>query len=148
MVQWKLFFIKPEFEPIFVRLTKMVLNLVKENTAAADRQAKCGRYRCSCFNGNNDCSSGDDLDMFGCSSQIWHSTLVFPVRPPIISRYTPFTLTSFCFSLLSSILIKSFQNILELPFLSFTGINSLCHVLNITMNVSFNSLEICVTYFH
>ncbi|CAN8270456.1 unnamed protein product [Cochlearia groenlandica] len=53
-----------EFEPSSVCLAKMVQNFIEENN---DKQAKCGRNRCNCFNGNNDGSSDDDdvSDLFG-----------------------------------------------------------------------------------
>ncbi|KFK39579.1 hypothetical protein AALP_AA3G262600 [Arabis alpina] len=50
-----------EFEPSSVCLAKMVQNFIEENN---DKQAKCGRNRCNCFNGNNDTSSDDELDLF------------------------------------------------------------------------------------
>ncbi|VVA98626.1 unnamed protein product [Arabis nemorensis] len=51
-----------EFEPSSVCLAKMVQNFIEENN---EKQAKCGRNRCNCFNGNNDSSSDDELDLFG-----------------------------------------------------------------------------------
>ncbi|XP_024015150.1 uncharacterized protein LOC112088915 [Eutrema salsugineum] len=53
-----------EFEPSSVCLAKMVQNFIEENN---EKQAKCGRNRCNCFNGNNDSSSDDELDLFGGS---------------------------------------------------------------------------------
>lgn len=50
-----------EFEPSSVCLTKMVQNFLEENN---EKQAKCGRNRCNCFNGNNDSSSDDESDLF------------------------------------------------------------------------------------
>lgn len=50
-----------EFEPSSVCLTKMVQNFIEENN---EKQAKCGRNRCNCFNGNNDTSSDDESDLF------------------------------------------------------------------------------------
>ncbi|KAJ0249001.1 Uncharacterized protein HA466_0145600 [Hirschfeldia incana] len=50
-----------EFEPSSVCLTKMVQNFIEENN---EKQAKCGRNRCNCFNGNNDSSSDDESDLF------------------------------------------------------------------------------------
>ncbi|CAH8387421.1 unnamed protein product [Eruca vesicaria subsp. sativa] len=51
-----------EFEPSSVCLTKMVQNFIEENN---EKQAKCGRNRCNCFNGNNnDNSSDDESDLF------------------------------------------------------------------------------------
>ncbi|XP_010466594.1 PREDICTED: uncharacterized protein LOC104746771 [Camelina sativa] len=54
-----------EFEPSSVCLAKMVQNFIEENNN--EKQAKCGRNRCNCFNGNNDSSSDDELDLFGGS---------------------------------------------------------------------------------
>ncbi|KAL1222638.1 hypothetical protein V5N11_002464 [Cardamine amara subsp. amara] len=54
-----------EFEPSSVCLAKMVQNFIEENN---DKQAKCGRNRCNCFNGNNDSFSDDELDLFGGSA--------------------------------------------------------------------------------
>ncbi|CAH2052981.1 unnamed protein product [Thlaspi arvense] len=53
-----------ELEPSSVALAKMVQNYMEENT---EKQAKNGRNRCNCFNGNNDDSSDDEFDLFGCS---------------------------------------------------------------------------------
>lgn len=53
-----------EFEPSSVCLAKMVQNFIEENN---EKQAKCGRNRCNCFNGNNDGSSDDESDLFGGS---------------------------------------------------------------------------------
>lgn len=53
-----------EFEPSSVCLAKMVQNFIEENN---EKQAKCGRNRCNCFNGNNDSSSDDESDLFGGS---------------------------------------------------------------------------------
>ncbi|CAN6916364.1 unnamed protein product [Brassica oleracea] len=53
-----------EFEPSSVVLAKMVQNYMEESN---ERQAKNGRNRCNCFNGNNDDSSDDEFDLFGCS---------------------------------------------------------------------------------
>ncbi|VYS58306.1 unnamed protein product [Arabidopsis thaliana] len=53
-----------EFEPSSVCLGKMVQNFIEENN---EKQAKCGRNRCNCFNGNNDSSSDDESDLFGGS---------------------------------------------------------------------------------
>ncbi|XP_010535296.1 PREDICTED: uncharacterized protein LOC104810650, partial [Tarenaya hassleriana] len=53
-----------EFEPSSVCLAKMVQNFIEENN---EKQPKCGRNRCNCFNGNNDDSSDDELDLFGGS---------------------------------------------------------------------------------
>lgn len=52
-----------EFEPSSVCLAKMVQNFIEESN---EKQpvAKCGRNRCNCFNGNNNDSSDDELDMF------------------------------------------------------------------------------------
>ncbi|KAF8090205.1 hypothetical protein N665_0482s0002 [Sinapis alba] len=50
-----------EFEPSSVCLTKMVQNFIEENN---EKQAKCGRNRCNCFNGNKDSSSDDESDLF------------------------------------------------------------------------------------
>ncbi|KAL0699416.1 hypothetical protein Bca4012_055538 [Brassica carinata] len=50
-----------EFEPSSVCLTKMVQNFMEENN---EKQAKCGRNRCNCFNGNNDSFSDDESDLF------------------------------------------------------------------------------------
>ncbi|KAG5406093.1 hypothetical protein IGI04_012212 [Brassica rapa subsp. trilocularis] len=51
-----------EFEPSSVCLTKMVQNFIEENN---EKQAKCGRNRCNCFNGsNNDSSDDDESDLF------------------------------------------------------------------------------------
>ncbi|CAH8361474.1 unnamed protein product [Eruca vesicaria subsp. sativa] len=47
-----------ELEPSSVCLDKMVQNFIEENHN--EKQSKCGRNRCSCFNGNNDTSSSDD----------------------------------------------------------------------------------------
>ncbi|CAN6999538.1 hypothetical protein IGI04_019696 [Brassica rapa subsp. trilocularis] len=56
-----------EFEPSSVCLAKMVQNFIEETN---EKQAKCGRNRCNCFNGNNDdSSSDDDFDLFGCSTE-------------------------------------------------------------------------------
>ncbi|XP_010488332.1 PREDICTED: uncharacterized protein LOC104766196 [Camelina sativa] len=54
-----------EFEPSSVCLAKMVQNFIEENNS--EKQAKCGRNRCNCFNGNNDTSSDDESDLFGGS---------------------------------------------------------------------------------
>lgn len=53
-----------EFEPSSVCLAKMVQNFIEENN---EKQAKCGRNRCNCFNGNNDSYSDDESDLFGGS---------------------------------------------------------------------------------
>uniref|UniRef100_A0A1J3CXB2 DUF506 domain-containing protein n=1 Tax=Noccaea caerulescens TaxID=107243 RepID=A0A1J3CXB2_NOCCA len=53
-----------EFEPSSVVLAKMVQNYMEENN---EKQTKNGRNRCNCFNGNNDDSSDDEFDLFGCS---------------------------------------------------------------------------------
>uniref|UniRef100_A0A1J3ICU2 Uncharacterized protein n=1 Tax=Noccaea caerulescens TaxID=107243 RepID=A0A1J3ICU2_NOCCA len=58
-----------EFEPSSVCLAKMVQNFIEENN---EKQAKCGRNRCNCFNGNNDSSSDDELDLFGNSTDSFH----------------------------------------------------------------------------
>ncbi|KAG2306669.1 hypothetical protein Bca52824_026417 [Brassica carinata] len=56
-----------EFEPSSVCLAKMVQNFIEETN---EKQAKCGRNRCNCFNGNNnDSSSDDDFDLFGGSAE-------------------------------------------------------------------------------
>lgn len=56
-----------EFEPSSVCLAKMVQNFIEETN---EKQAKCGRSRCNCFNGkNNDSSSDDDFDLFGGSAE-------------------------------------------------------------------------------
>ncbi|KAJ0264760.1 Uncharacterized protein HA466_0030560 [Hirschfeldia incana] len=58
-----------EFEPSSVCLTKMVRNFIEETN---EKQAKCGRNRCNCFNGNNNDSSSDDdddFDFFGGSAE-------------------------------------------------------------------------------
>ncbi|KAJ0232710.1 Uncharacterized protein HA466_0289410 [Hirschfeldia incana] len=54
-----------EFEPSSVVLAKMVLSYMEESNEK--QVAKNGRNRCNCFNGNNDDSSDDEFDMFGCS---------------------------------------------------------------------------------
>lgn len=53
-----------EFEPSSVVLAKMVQSYMEESN---ERQAKNGRNRCNCFNGNNDDSSDDEFDLFGYS---------------------------------------------------------------------------------
>ncbi|CAN6462996.1 unnamed protein product [Victoria cruziana] len=45
-------------EPSSVCLAKMVQNFMEDN----DKQTKCGRSRCNCFNGNGSDSSGDEQD--------------------------------------------------------------------------------------
>ncbi|XP_031477529.1 uncharacterized protein LOC116248719 [Nymphaea colorata] len=45
-------------EPSSVCLAKMVQNFMEDN----DKQAKCGRSRCNCFNGNGSDSSDDEQD--------------------------------------------------------------------------------------
>ncbi|XXG76725.1 hypothetical protein AAC387_Pa08g1020 [Persea americana] len=51
-----------EFEPSSVCLDKMVQNFIEESN---EKQAKCGRNRCNCFNGNCDDSSDDEFDFPG-----------------------------------------------------------------------------------
>ncbi|KAF7851103.1 hypothetical protein BT93_L4540 [Corymbia citriodora subsp. variegata] len=53
----------PEFEPSSVCLAKMVQNFIEESNEKQS-VAKCGRNRCNCFNGNNNDSSDDELDIF------------------------------------------------------------------------------------
>lgn len=55
-----------EFEPSSVVLAKMVQSYMEGSN---ERQAsRNGRNRCNCFNGNNnDDSSDDEFDLFGCS---------------------------------------------------------------------------------
>lgn len=52
-----------EFEPSSVCLAKMVQNFIEESNEKQSG-AKCGRNRCNCFNGNNNDSSDDELDIF------------------------------------------------------------------------------------
>lgn len=47
-----------EFDPSSVCLDKMVQNFIEESN---DRQQKCGRNRCNCFNGNGTDSSDDEF---------------------------------------------------------------------------------------
>jgi len=55
-----------EFEPSSVCLDKMVQSFIEEsNEKPAPATAKCGRNRCNCFNGNNNDSSDEELDIFG-----------------------------------------------------------------------------------
>ncbi|KAM5552888.1 hypothetical protein ABKV19_025222 [Rosa sericea] len=56
-----------EFEPSSVCLAKMVQNFLEE-TNEKQQATKCGRNRCNCFNGNNNDSSDDELDVFGGES--------------------------------------------------------------------------------
>ncbi|KAG4983661.1 hypothetical protein JHK87_028410 [Glycine soja] len=57
-----------EFEPSSVCLDKMVQSFIEEsNEKPAPATAKCGRNRCNCFNGNNNDSSDEELDIFGDS---------------------------------------------------------------------------------
>lgn len=56
-----------EFEPSSVCLAKMVQNFLEE-TNEKQQATKCGRNRCNCFNGNNNDSSDDELDVFGVES--------------------------------------------------------------------------------
>lgn len=51
-----------EFEPSSVCLAKMVQNFIEETTPEK-QSVKCGRNRCNCFNGNNNDSSDDELDL-------------------------------------------------------------------------------------
>ncbi|KAF5188942.1 putative DNA-directed RNA polymerase subunit beta-beta protein, partial [Thalictrum thalictroides] len=51
-----------DFEPSSVCLDKMVQNFIEESN---EKQTKCGRNRCNCFNGNCNDSSDDELDFFG-----------------------------------------------------------------------------------
>ncbi|XP_030543440.1 uncharacterized protein LOC115750315 [Rhodamnia argentea] len=52
-----------EFEPSSFCLAKMVQNFIEESNEKQS-VAKCGRNRCNCFNGNNNDSSDDELDIF------------------------------------------------------------------------------------
>ncbi|XP_054806757.1 uncharacterized protein LOC129309278 [Prosopis cineraria] len=54
-----------EFEPSSLCLAKMVQNFIEETNEKQPPAAKCGRNRCNCFNGNNNGSSDDELDVFG-----------------------------------------------------------------------------------
>ncbi|XP_028785084.1 uncharacterized protein LOC114740993 [Neltuma alba] len=54
-----------EFEPSSLCLAKMVQNFIEETNEKQPPAAKCGRNRCNCFNGNNNDSSDDELDVFG-----------------------------------------------------------------------------------
>lgn len=47
-----------DFEPSTVCLDKMVQNFIEESN---DKQQKCGRNRCNCFNGNGTDSSDDEF---------------------------------------------------------------------------------------
>ncbi|KAL9317970.1 hypothetical protein ACSQ67_014487 [Phaseolus vulgaris] len=53
-----------EFEPSSVCLDKMVQSFIEESNEKP-ATAKCGRNRCNCFNGNNNDSSDEELDIFG-----------------------------------------------------------------------------------
>lgn len=55
----------PEFEPSSICLAKMVQNFIEEPNEKQPPATKCGRNRCNCFNGNNNDSSDDELDIFG-----------------------------------------------------------------------------------
>lgn len=52
-----------EFEPSSICLDKMVQNFIEESHN--EKQAKCGRNRCNCFNGTGNDSSDDEFDVFG-----------------------------------------------------------------------------------
>ncbi|KAJ8650435.1 hypothetical protein MRB53_003458 [Persea americana] len=51
-----------DLEPSSVCLAKMVQNFLEESN---EKQAKCNRNRCNCFNGNCSDSSDDELDLSG-----------------------------------------------------------------------------------
>lgn len=51
-----------EFEPSSVCLDKMVQNFIEEFNEKQSN-AKCGRNRCNCFNGNGNDSSDDEFDL-------------------------------------------------------------------------------------
>ncbi|CAJ1976412.1 unnamed protein product [Sphenostylis stenocarpa] len=55
-----------EFEPSSVCLDKMVQSFIEEsNEKPVPTTVRCGRNRCNCFNGNNNDSSDEELDVFG-----------------------------------------------------------------------------------
>ncbi|XP_044484729.1 uncharacterized protein LOC123210439 [Mangifera indica] len=56
-----------EFEPSSLCLAKMVQNFIEE-TNEKQSNAKCGRNRCNCFNGNSNDSSDDEFDVFNGGS--------------------------------------------------------------------------------
>lgn len=92
-----------EFEPSSVCLAKMVQNFIEESN---EKQAKCGRNRCNCFNGNNDSSSDDELDLFGGLADSFNAGSPCDASDHL-KVYTPVSLT-FRFSPFSWFSLKQF----------------------------------------
>lgn len=57
------------FEPSSVCLAKMVQNFIEESNN--EKQQKCGRNRCNCFNGNINDISDDEFDDFFSEANQW-----------------------------------------------------------------------------